>query len=154
MINSLIYFCAVVFPWLLGGGLVVYFFVTKKKIAAVRLISLSFLGAIIAWFLASLYKYNFPSPRPFEIFTNLQPLFTTTHGDAFPSGHATFFGALAMGVFLQNKKFGLVFIAGAILISIARVFANAHFPIDVIIGLLCGALVSMIVWLIYRRFSL
>ncbi|MFA5022742.1 MAG: phosphatase PAP2 family protein [Candidatus Paceibacterota bacterium] len=159
MLNSLIYFCAVILPWILGIGLAGYFFVTKKKIAAVRLIGLSFLGAIIAWFLASLYKYNFPSPRPFEIYDNLKPLFITGRGDAFPSGHATFFGALAMGVFLQNhpstslraRIFDLVFIIGATLIAIARVLANVHSLLDVIAGLIWGALVSIIVWLIYNK---
>jgi undecaprenyl-diphosphatase len=153
-VDYLIYFCAVILPWVLGIGLVGYFVVTKKKIAALRLIGLSFLSALIAWFIVSLYKYNFPSPRPFEVLTNLKPLFVTGRGDAFPSGHATFMGALAIGVFLQNKKLGLVFIAGAIIITIARVLANVHWPIDVVAGLLWGALVSIAAWLIFRRFSL
>lgn len=150
-----------ILPWILGIGLVGYFFVTKKKIAAVRLIGLSFLGAIIAWFLASLYKYNFPSPRPFEIYDNLKPLFITGRGDAFPSGHATFFGALAMGVFLQNgfgkltaskTIFSLVFVVGAILIAIARVLANVHSPLDVVVGLVFGAGVSFLVNLLYKKY--
>lgn len=152
--NELIYFFAVVLPWILGIGLAGYFFITKKKIAAVRLIGLSFLGAIIAWFLASLYKYNFPSPRPFEVFDQLRPLFITGRGDAFPSGHATFFGALAIGVFLQNKKFGLIFIIGTILIALARVLANVHSPIDVIAGLIWGALIAIFVSFIYHRIYL
>jgi membrane-associated phospholipid phosphatase len=154
VINSSIYFCAVILPWVLGGGLVGYFFVTKKKIAAMRLIGLSFLGAIIAWFLVSLYKYNFPSPRPFEIYDNLKPLFQTGRGDAFPSGHATFFGALATGIFLQNKNRGLFFIMGAILIAFARVLANVHSLTDVIVGFIWGGLVAIMVWLIFRHFSL
>lgn len=112
---------------------------------------LSFFSAIVAWFLVSLYKYNFPSPRPFEVFTNLKPLFATAHGDAFPSGHATFMGALATGVFLQNKKLGLIFIVGAIIVAVARVLANVHWPIDALAGLLFGALVS---WLIYKLIPL
>lgn len=151
--SNLIYFCAVILPWVLGGGLVGYFFVTKKKIAAMRLIGLSFLSAIIAWFLASLYKYNFPSPRPFEIYDNLKPLFVTGRGDAFPSGHATFVGALATGVFLQNKKIGIIFIIGAILVAIARVLAGVHWPIDVVVGLIFGGLVSVLVGLVFKHFS-
>lgn len=159
MVDSLIYFCAVILPWVLGGGLVVYFFITKKKIAGLRLVGLSFLGAIIAWFLASLYKYNFPSSRPFEIYNDLKPLFTTGRGDAFPSGHATFFGALAMMIWLQDKPFDklrarifdFVFIIGAILIALARVQANVHSPTDVIVGLIWGTLVAVIVWFTYNK---
>ena len=134
----------------MGASLVIYFLVTEKKIRAWRLLSLSFFSAITAWVLASLYKYNFPSPRPFEIFDNLKPLFATGRGDAFPSGHATFMGALALGVFLQNKKLGVIFISGAILVAMARVLAHVHSLIDVATGLLFGALVAVLVKLIYR----
>jgi len=150
-VNELIYFCAVILPYLLVIGLVVYFFITEKKISAARLITLSFFSAILAWFLASLFKYNFPSPRPFEVLANIKPLFAVSRGDAFPSGHATFLGALAVSVFLQNKKLGLIFIIGALLISIARVLANVHWPADVIAGLSLGALVAIIVWLVYNK---
>lgn len=152
--NSLIYFCAVILPWVLSGGLIVYFFITNKKISALRLIGLSFLSAIIAWFIASLYKYNFPSPRPFEVYENLKPLFITYRGDSFPSGHATYMGALATGVFLQNKKLGFIFIIGALLVAIARVLAGVHWPVDIVVGLIFGAGVSIVAWLIFRHFSL
>lgn len=151
ILNELIYFCAVILPYFLAGGLVGYFLVAKNKISAWRLISLSFLGAILAWFLTSLFKHNFPSPRPFEILVNVKPLFAESFGDSFPSGHATFLGALAIGVWLQNKKLGLVFIIGALLIAVARVLAYVHWPIDVIVGLLFGALVAILVRLIYNN---
>ena len=152
--NFLIYFCAVILPWLIVLGLIAYFFISKKKVANLRLLGLSFFSAILAWFLASLFKYNFPSPRPFEVYDSLRPLFTTGVGDAFPSGHATFMGALAFGIFLQKRKLGLIFILGAIIVSLARVLANVHWPTDVIVGLLFGALVAVIVGLIYRRILL
>lgn len=152
--DYLIYFCAVILPWVLGGGLIIYLIFTKKKVSALRLVGLSFFSAILAWFLMSFFKYNFPSPRPFEVYTNLKPLFATASGDAFPSGHATFMGALAMGVFLQKKKPGLIFIFGAILVAVSRVLANVHWPVDAVAGLLFGALVAIIVRLIYHSILL
>ena len=149
-LNYLIYFCAVILPYLLVVGLIVYFFIAQDKRRAWRLITLSFFSAILAWFLTSLFKYNWPSPRPFEVIANLKPLVITGYGDSFPSNHATFFGALAISIFLQNKKLGLIFIAGAIIISIARVLANIHWLIDVITGLSLGALVAIVVWLVYH----
>jgi undecaprenyl-diphosphatase len=149
--DYLIYFCAVILPWVMGGGLIVYLIFTKKKISTLRLVILSFFSALLAWFLVSLFKYNFPSPRPFEVYANLKPLFTTAGGEAFPSGHATFMGALAVGVFLQRKKLGLIFILSAIVVAVARVLAHVHWPTDVIAGLLFGALVAIIVKAIYHR---
>ena len=147
----LIYFCAVILPWVMGLGLCSYLIFAKNKLTALRLILLAFFGALVAWFLANLWKYNFPSPRPFEVYANLKPLFATGRGDAFPSGHATFMGALAVSVFLQNRRLGLVFIAGAIVIAITRVLAYVHWPIDMIVGLIFGGLVSAGIWLIYHR---
>lgn len=149
--NYLIYFCAAILPWILAGALVLYLVVNRRKSRAWRLVGLAFFSATLAWFLASLYKYNFPSLRPFEIYDSLKPLFTTGRGDAFPSGHATFLGALAVGVFLQKKKLGLVFIIGAILVALARFLANVHSASDVIVGLLFGGLVAVLVKLIYNR---
>ena len=149
--DTLIYFCAVILPWVMGGGLIVYFFLTKKKVATLRLLTASFSSALIAWFLVSLYKYNFPHPRPFEVLENIKPLFITGRGDAFPSGHATFLGALAMGAFLQNKKIGLILFLGAIIVSLARVLAYVHWPIDVIVGLLAGGLIGGLISLVFGR---
>lgn len=144
-----IYFNAVILPWLLVLGLIIYFLITKKKISALRLLGLSFFSAILAWFIASLYKYNFPSPRPFELIAEIQPLFSTARGDAFPSSHATFFGALAESLYLQNKKIGLIFIIGAVIISLARFWAGVHWFNDIAVGLFFGSAVSLIVWSIF-----
>lgn len=134
------------------AGLVIYFFVTKKKISALRLIGLSLMSAFLAWVITSLIKYNFPFPRPFEV-TGVKPLFLVDTGDAFPSGHATFFGALAFSVFLQNKKLGVVFIVGAVLVALGRVLAHVHWPADVVAGLALGSLVSLIIYLVFSRYS-
>jgi len=151
--NFLIYFCAVWLGWVMVAGLIVYFFFTKKKISVLRLIGLSSFSAGLAWVITSLIKYNWPSPRPFEVINDLLPLFVTDTGDAFPSGHATFFGALAVGVWLQKKKLGIIFIIGALLVAIARVLAGVHWPADVIAGLAVGSLVSLIVYLVFNHFS-
>lgn len=112
-----------------------------------RLIFFSLFSALVAWFLVSLFKYNFPSPRPFEVLNNITPFFATGRSDAFPSGHATFLGALALAIFLGRPNFGLVLILGAFLVSLCRVLAFVHWPIDVIVGLLFGFIVSLILHL-------
>lgn len=144
LINIFVYFCAVVLPWVLSLFFIAWAFYRYDRAKAIERIAFAFFCALVAWFLASMYKYNFPNPRPFEVFDNLKPLFQTASGDAFPSGHATFMGALSVAVTLFDKRVGVFLVVGAIVVSWARVFANVHWPIDIIAGLLLGSVVSLI----------
>ncbi len=99
-----------------------------------------FTGAF-AWVMAAILKILVHTPRPFMILTNVQPLFAES-GFAFPSGHATFFSAIAFALFIKHKRVGYVFILFAILIGIARVTAGVHFPIDILGGFLIGYLIT------------
>ncbi len=97
----------------------------------------------VSWVLADLIKNLFHTPRPFEL--NGQPTLTVVAlaDGAFPSGHAAASLALALTVWLHDKKIGLLFIIGAFLIGIARVLANVHYPIDILGGFIIGASVSL-----------
>jgi undecaprenyl-diphosphatase len=64
---------------------------------------------------------------------------------SFPSGHATFFMALAVSIFLSHKKAGYLFMFFALLIGIARIIAGVHFPVDILGGFVIGALVAFFV---------
>jgi undecaprenyl-diphosphatase len=87
------------------------------------------------------------NPRPFNLLPQVHPLFSE-HDFSFPSGHATFFMALALSIFLINKKAGLpaitgyVFIFFAFLIGIARIVAGVHFPSDILSGFILGSLIA------------
>ena len=103
------------------------------------------LAGAIAWILAYLIKLFFPTVRPF--ITNgreVDVLFKPTDG-AFPSEHAALSFALAATIFMHDRKVGWVFLAGAILIGIARVLANVHYPIDILGGALIGTLVAVVI---------
>ena len=102
---------------------------------------LVFLSGGIAVLLDLILKYLIHTPRPFVAFTNISALFPES-GYAFPSGHATFFSALAISLFFLNKKVGYIFIFFAVLIGIARIVAGVHFPIDILGGFILGGIVS------------
>lgn len=104
-------------------------------------IVLVFFSGALAWFLAYVLKFLFYTGRPFDLFRQVIPLFPET-GYAFPSGHATFFMALAFALFFSHKKVGYVFIFFAFLIGIARIIAGVHFPIDILGGFILGFFIA------------
>ncbi len=107
-------------------------------------IGLVFFSGIVAWCLASFLKLLIHTPRPFVSFPNVHSLITET-GFAFPSGHATFFSALAVSLFFCHRKAGYIFMFFALLIGFARIVAGVHFPIDILGGFVLGTLVAIVI---------
>lgn len=104
-----------------------------------------FVPAFTSWVVANLVKGIIAFPRPFIAFGELvNPLFVHGGMDSFPSGHATFFGALTLSSFLVDKKMGYWVLVASILIGGARVASGIHYPIDILFGYLIGLLVVLI----------
>ena len=113
----------------------------KEFIKKWKEILLVFFSGITAWVLAYLLKYLFHTASPFDLFFNVHSLFPET-GYAFPSGHATFFMALAVALFFSHRKVGYLFIFFALLIGIARIVAGVHFPGDILGGFVLGGAIA------------
>lgn len=152
--DGLIIFFAVYFPYIVVilAGLFLLFhheilkaenpyrvFLEKKKE-----ILMVFFSGFLAYFISVILKILFHTSRPFLILPDVQALFPET-GYAFPSGHATFFMALAFSIFFLHKKAGYLFMLFALLIGLARIVAGVHFPIDILGGFILGALVAYFV---------
>ncbi len=151
LFDQLIVFFAVYFPFVVVilAGLFILFhhevlqaenpyrvFMEKK-----REILLVFFSGFLAYFLSFLFKILFHTPRPFLALPNVQALFAES-SFAFPSGHATFFMALAFSIFFLHKKAGYIFMFFALLVGLARIVAGVHFPIDILGGFVLGGIVS------------
>lgn len=144
-------FFAVYFPYLVifiaGVFLLMHHEVLKMKnpfqvfLQKKKEVLSSFIVGVVAWISAYLLKFFIQIPRPFDVFKEVTPLIPE-HGFAFPSGHATFYMALAMSIFFFHKKAGYVFIFFAVLIGLARVIAGVHYPVDILAGFVLGALVA------------
>jgi len=111
-------------------------------------IVLVFFSGIFAWILADGLKYLFHASRPFILFPKVIPLISETDF-SFPSGHATFFMALAFAIFFSHKKAGYWFIFFALIIGIARITAGVHFPVDILGGYLLGFAIAFILKNVY-----
>lgn len=100
-----------------------------------------FFSSFLAYLMSVVLKILFHTLRPFLALPQVQSLFIES-GYAFPSGHATFFSALAFSIFFMHKKAGYVFMFFALLIGLARIIAGVHFPIDILGGFILGGMVA------------
>jgi membrane-associated phospholipid phosphatase len=60
-------------------------------------------------------------------------------------------GAITAGLFLVDRRLGWVTVAAAALMAFSRVYIAAHYPLDVAVGLLLGAAVSLAGYFLVRR---
>jgi len=150
-LNGLIFFCAQYLPFILPVLLVLLIIRSKYSFNQGILIAITSLISVVLGRLVVVegIRLFYHRLRPF-VYMHLQPLFIVT-SDSFPSGHATLYFAFAFVVFHFNRRWGYWFIAGAAVISIARVMAGVHYPTDIIAGALIGWSAAWVsVWLSKR----
>lgn len=114
--------------------------ITRK----IREIILVFSSGVVAWIVASVIKSLIVSPRPFMAISTITPLFYHGGMDSFPSGHATFFFALATSLYLSHRSIGLWYMLVALIVCFGRVASGVHFPADILGGAVLGVLIALI----------
>ncbi|MGW0184558.1 phosphatase PAP2 family protein [Streptomyces sp. NPDC003362] len=83
-------------------------------------------------------------PRPFLEHDGLEVLVTGKTDYSFVSDHATITMAIAVGLFVANRKFGLVGIGLALFEGFCRVYMGVHYPTDVVGGFALGTAVALL----------
>ncbi|WP_329546816.1 phosphatase PAP2 family protein [Streptomyces sp. NBC_01356] len=83
-------------------------------------------------------------PRPFADHQGLEVLVSGKTDYSFVSDHATLTMAVAVGLFIANRKFGLIGIGLALLEGFCRVYMGVHYPTDVIGGFALGTAVALL----------
>ncbi|MFJ5777426.1 phosphatase PAP2 family protein [Streptomyces sp. NPDC093094] len=83
-------------------------------------------------------------PRPFLDHQGLEVLVSGKTDYSFVSDHATITMAMAVGLFVANRRFGLVAIALALPAGFCRVYMGVHYPTDVIGGFALGTAVALL----------
>jgi undecaprenyl-diphosphatase len=125
-----------------------------SRIHKIYILAEAALAALIARFgVTELIRVFIHRPRPFLVETPVHQLLTETSW-SFPSGHATFFFALATTVYLYNKRWGAFFYLAATLLSLSRVAAGVHYPTDILAGALVGVLIAQIAYILGRRIKI
>lgn len=92
-------------------------------------------------------------PRPFVEHKGLEVLVKGKDDFSFVSDHSTLAMALAVGIFMVHRRYGLVGILLAVAAGLSRVYMGVHYPTDVIGGLALGTAVTLLlapaaIWLL------
>lgn len=85
--------------------------------------------------------------RPFVVDSGGVHLFSGHSADpGFPSDHATASFAIAVAIFLRNRRWGAVALLAAAVLSVGRVAIGVHFPSDVLAGAVLGTAAAFVLW--------
>ena len=85
--------------------------------------------------------------RPYDQIQGVLVLVQRSLDASFPSDHATMAGAAAAGLLLVDRRLGITAAVAAAVMAFSRVYVGAHFPVDVLAGLVVGAAVALLVQL-------
>ncbi len=132
-------FCASYLQYFLGVWILAHIFIGKgeeRRKNQLMVFSAVIAAIISRGIITETIRFFYFNPRTFMAL-NFTPLVSDT-ASSFPSGHMTFFFAVAAAVYFYNKKLGWWLAGFSLLIGIARIYAGVHWPYDIIVGIVIG----------------
>ncbi|HBS60308.1 MAG TPA: phosphatase PAP2 family protein [Firmicutes bacterium] len=147
------YWLDTLMPWVtkLGGAvftvvlnLILYQYGNMKlsTAAGAALLALTFSHLAV-----QICKRVFTRPRPYLVFPNAHIIQTPLEDPSFPSGHTTaaFSLAIVYALFFPAMAIPLCLLASAV--GFSRIYLGLHFPSDVLMGALLGAITAISIFL-------
>ncbi|KKS38008.1 MAG: hypothetical protein A3G49_01120 [Candidatus Sungbacteria bacterium RIFCSPLOWO2_12_FULL_41_11] len=148
-VDITIVFRVEILPYFFIAGLMFFavFYKNEEQKIKNRLIILEALaaGLISRYVITETIRFLYNRPRPFEAVEGLNQLLQHLPGYSFPSGHATFYFALAATIFLYHKKAGILFLFAAFQLTLTRIAIGFHWPSDILAGAILGITISLVV---------
>nr|WP_243639833.1 phosphatase PAP2 family protein [Streptacidiphilus pinicola] len=112
-------------------------------------------AVVLAYVMNDVLKSVFTEVRPCQAIAHtvtLQPC--PGVGDwSFPSNHSTIAAASAAALWVLDRRLGIIAAVLALFMAFSRVWVGAHYPHDVVVGLLVGTLVAIPATLAARRYA-
>ena len=107
-----------------------------------RLAIVIVLGTLTLWLLVEMIKILSKRDRPFLTLDKTRVIGWREKGDSFPSGHTTqifFLVTLFIHHFRLGVSVTIILYAAAALVGFTRIYVGAHYPRDVIAGVVLGS---------------
>ncbi len=117
----------------------------KKEVLVLGLIT----GAL-ALVLGRLVALFYFDPRPF-VARHFTPLIPHEPDNGFPSDHTLLSSAIAMTVFLRNRRIGAVLWLLVLLVAAGRIGSGLHSPIDVAGSIVFSIIAGLVANVVVRR---
>jgi undecaprenyl-diphosphatase len=149
ILDGAIVFCADTLGIILLFCLILFLFSYEHKKQGFYNIVVVLGAAFLAYVVAYILKNIYPSPRPFIALDNVHKLIDHGGIDSFPSGHATFFSAVATALYFYHKKIAFFYAIGALIIGLSRIIAGIHWPFDILGGYILGGIIAILVYRFY-----
>ena len=122
-------------------------FKSTKKIALIMALSMGINCLIVEVGLKNIFMRTRPFAIENDFLVFLESIgYPPPYSSSFPSGHASTSIAVAMTLFLYNKKWGTPAVIWAFLVALSRAYLCVHFPSDIIAGLMIGIIVANLVY--------
>lgn len=132
--------------------IIVIFFLINNFKKYKKMAAYAFFSSFTAKFLVSeIIRFFYSKPRPF-VGGSANLLINKIATPAFPSGHASFFFAIATIIYMRNKKLGILSFLLCVLMGISRVYVGVHWPADIIGGAFVGIASAIIIYYFSPRF--
>ena len=112
-------------------------------------------AAVVAYVVNAVVKVVVAEPRPCYAYPRaflLEPC-PPMSDYAFPSNHSVVVAAITAALFLNSWPLGVLGVAATVVMGFSRVYVGAHYPHDVLAGLLVGAVVGFATALLLRRYA-
>lgn len=107
---------------------------------------------VIAFVVSTVLKQVVHENRPCQSLHVITLEACPAPGDwSFPSNHATLAAAAAVALWFVSARLGVIAAIGALAMAASRVWVGAHYPHDIVAGLVVGALVALLLALLLSR---
>jgi len=118
---------------------------TAPRAAERRAVLYALLAAAIGLGINQIIGHLWARPRPGVGHATTQ-LLGGSSDPSFPSDHATLAFGLALPVLLMFYRWGILLLAGALLLGFARVYVGRHYPGDILGSLAVALVTTACVW--------